>query len=368
MTGERQPYLGVYFSLWIKEVSFKEEYWYWNLSDENKFHLNSRRKASWKALICAVASTLPVFAYMMLSCIFTFFLWCLNKLWYKGRSPVSYCWLCEVLWQVPEKGHLGRSSLPASGGSEAVPCHKTDTLNHTADTMDVVCVIVTREKSSQEVLECSKKATKTTALKWGSPASNTLLRKYRWKGPSKCVKVGISNKWMMERLPGERYLPVCCTETDVLGLKFPPVQFNKNKNRGRENGKPLCEKYLCWKKTKIWEVIRKGKRKKAWKKVVSKVCFVGHWFMRKLFKYERPIRSMGFQKAHGTHPELEATCCLPILGVKKNSSSALQTTLVVLTNGTVTGVKVSWSLWHTETRLWKRDKPRLPTVLKMTHA
>ena len=47
------------------------------------------------------------------------------------------------------------------------------------------------------------------------------------------------------------------------------------------------------------------------------------------------------KKAHVTHPELKATFCLPILGVKKNPSSPLYTTLGVITKGTVIEVNVS---------------------------
>jgi ribosome biogenesis protein NSA2 len=84
------------------------------------------------------------------------------------------------------------------------------------------------------------------------------------------------------------------------------------------------------------KVIRSGKRKKkAWKRMVTNVCSVGDGFTRKPPKYERFIRPMGlrFKKAHVTHPELKATFCLPILGVKKNPSSPLYTTLGVITKG-----------------------------------
>lgn len=50
---------------------------------------------------------------------------------------------------------------------------------------------------------------------------------------------------------------------------------------------------------------------------------------------------MRFKKAHVTHPELKATFCLPILGVKKNPSSPLYTSLGVITKGTVVEVNVS---------------------------
>lgn len=53
------------------------------------------------------------------------------------------------------------------------------------------------------------------------------------------------------------------------------------------------------------------------------------------------LQGLRFKKAHVTHPELKATFCLPILGVKKNPSSSLYTTLGVITKGTVIEVNVS---------------------------
>ena len=78
------------------------------------------------------------------------------------------------------------------------------------------------------------------------------------------------------------------------------------------------------------QVLKTGKtRRKGWKRMVTKATFVGDGFTRKPPKYERFIRPMGlrFKKAHVTHPELKATFCLPILGVKKNPSSSLYTAL-----------------------------------------
>ncbi len=75
--------------------------------------------------------------------------------------------------------------------------------------------------------------------------------------------------------------------------------------------------------------------------MVTKACFVGENFTRKPPKYERFIRPMGlrYTKAHVTHPELKATFHLPIIGVKKNPSSALFTSLGVITKGTVLEVR-----------------------------
>lgn len=94
----------------------------------------------------------------------------------------------------------------------------------------------------------------------------------------------------------------------------------------------------------VFKVLKTGKRKtKQWKRVVTKATFVGEGFTRKPPKYERFIRPMAlrYKKAHVTHPELGATFCLPILGVKKNPSSPMYTQLGVMTKGTVIEVNVS---------------------------
>lgn len=94
----------------------------------------------------------------------------------------------------------------------------------------------------------------------------------------------------------------------------------------------------------VFKVIKTGKsRRKGWKRMVTKVTFVGEGFTRKPPKFERFIRPMGlrYKKAHITHPELKATFCLPIIGVKKNPSSPMYTSLGVITKGTVIEVNVS---------------------------
>ncbi|CDF37911.1 probable constituent of 66S pre-ribosomal particles Nsa2p [Chondrus crispus] len=94
----------------------------------------------------------------------------------------------------------------------------------------------------------------------------------------------------------------------------------------------------------MFKVVKTGKRqKKQWKRMVTKVTYVGEGFTRKPPKYERFIRPMGlrFKKAHVTHPELKTTFCLDIIGVKKNPSSQMFTSLGVITRGTVIEVNVS---------------------------
>jgi len=94
----------------------------------------------------------------------------------------------------------------------------------------------------------------------------------------------------------------------------------------------------------MFRPLKSGKRgKKEWKRMVTKVTFVGEGYTRKPPKYERFIRPTGlrFKKAHVTHPELNATFHLEIIGVKKNPQSPLYTSLGVITKGTVIEVNVS---------------------------
>lgn len=94
----------------------------------------------------------------------------------------------------------------------------------------------------------------------------------------------------------------------------------------------------------VFKVVKTGKtRRKGWKRMVTKPCYVGEGFTRKPPKFERFIRPMGlrYNKAHVTHPELKATFYLPIIGVKKNPTSPLYTSLGVLTKGTIIEVNIS---------------------------
>ena len=94
----------------------------------------------------------------------------------------------------------------------------------------------------------------------------------------------------------------------------------------------------------MFKVQKTGKRqKKAWKRVITKVTFVGDGFTRKPPKFERFIRprALRYKKAHVCHPELQCTFYLDIIGVKKNPQSPLYTQLGVITKGTVLEVNVS---------------------------
>lgn len=94
----------------------------------------------------------------------------------------------------------------------------------------------------------------------------------------------------------------------------------------------------------VFRELKSGKTKrKSWKRLVTKVTYVGENFTRKPPKFERFIRPMGLRmnKAHVTHPELKTTFYLPIIGVKKNPSSPMLTSLGVITKGTVIEVNIS---------------------------
>ncbi|RRT64556.1 hypothetical protein B296_00001193, partial [Ensete ventricosum] len=113
--------------------------------------------------------------------------------------------------------------------------------------------------------------------------------------------------------------------------------------------KNVCQEALCGEGTdeenvrpvaedEMFRVIRSGKRKtKQWKRMVTKVTFVGQGFTRKPPKYERFIRPTGlrFTKAHVTHPELKCTFNLEIIGIKKNPNGPMYTSLGVVTKGTI---------------------------------
>merc|ERR1711962_169151 len=93
----------------------------------------------------------------------------------------------------------------------------------------------------------------------------------------------------------------------------------------------------------VFRQVKSGKRGKSWKRLVTKVTYVPENFTRKPPKFERFIRPMGlrFKKAHVTHPELHTTFYLPIIGVKRNPSSTMYTSLGVVTKGTILEVNIS---------------------------
>ena len=83
----------------------------------------------------------------------------------------------------------------------------------------------------------------------------------------------------------------------------------KRKEKAGKWAVPLA-KVKAMSETEMFQVVKSGKRKKkAWKRKINMVTFVGESFTRKPAKYERYIRPSGlrFRKAHVTHPELKTT-------------------------------------------------------------
>ncbi|MES1901926.1 MAG: Ribosome biogenesis protein [Paramarteilia canceri] len=117
----------------------------------------------------------------------------------------------------------------------------------------------------------------------------------------------------------------------------------KRKEKGGKWAVPIAKtKELS--EAEVFKSVATGKRKKkTWKRMVNKLCFVEPHFTRKPPKAERFIRPMGMRvnKAHVSHPELKCTFELEILSVHKNPNSSLMTTLGVITKGTILEVNVS---------------------------
>ncbi|VDN04861.1 unnamed protein product [Thelazia callipaeda] len=132
-------------------------------------------------------------------------------------------------------------------------------------------------------------------------------------------------------------------EEQVTGSVLSSMVKQKRKEKAGKYQVPL-PKIKAVSDSEAFKVVTTGKtRRKGWKRMVTKVTFVGESFTRKPAKFERFIRPMGlrFKKAHVTHPELQATFHLPIVGVKKNPSSSLYTSLGVITKGTIIEVNIS---------------------------
>jgi len=132
-------------------------------------------------------------------------------------------------------------------------------------------------------------------------------------------------------------------ESETRGKVLSNMIKQKRKEKAGKWDVPL-PKVKAVGEAEAFKVVRTGKtRRKAWKRMVTKVTFVGDGFTRKPPKYERFIRPMALRskKAHVTHPELKTTFCLPLISVKKNPTSSTYTQLGVITKGTIIEVNVS---------------------------
>ncbi|XP_053425961.1 ribosome biogenesis protein NSA2 homolog [Nycticebus coucang] len=199
-----------------------------------------------------------------------------------------------------------------------------------------------RKKESREARERSKKAKKMIGLKAKLYRKQHHAEKIQMKKTIKMHEKRNTEK-NDEKSP-RRAVPAYLLDRE--GQSQAKVLSNMIKQKQKEKARkwevPL-PKVRAQGETEVLKVIRTGKRKKAWKRMVTEVCFVGDGFRGRPPKYERFVRSMGlrFKKAHVTHPEVKATFCLPILGIKNNPSSPLYATLSVITKGTVIEVNVS---------------------------
>ncbi|XP_042212371.1 ribosome biogenesis protein NSA2 homolog [Homarus americanus] len=201
-----------------------------------------------------------------------------------------------------------------------------------------------RKKEAREPHERSAKAKKIFGLKAKLYHKQRCSEKIQMKKTIKAHEAKLTKQKDTDAVP-EGAVPSYLLDRE--GQSRAKVLSNMIKQKRKEKaGKwdvPI-PKVRAQSEAEVFRVVKSGKRKsKAWKRMVTKVTFVGDQFTRKPPKFERFIRPMAlrFKKAHVTHPELKATFCLPIIGVKKNPSSSTYTSLGVITKGTVIEVNIS---------------------------
>ena len=201
-----------------------------------------------------------------------------------------------------------------------------------------------RKKEARQVRKISTKAQKLRGLKAKMYNKERFKEKIQMKKTIKQHEEKKSKKKSTDEVP-EGAVPAYLLDRE--GQCQAKVLSNMIKQKRKEKaGKwdvPL-PKVKAAADSEVFKVVASGKRKKKqWKRMVTKVTFVGDTFTRKPPKFERFIRPMGlrFKSAHVTHPELKSTFHLPIIGVKKNPSSPMYTSLGVITKGTVIEVNVS---------------------------
>jgi len=201
-----------------------------------------------------------------------------------------------------------------------------------------------RKREAREPKRIAKKARKLTGIKAKLFNKKRHNEKIQMKKTIKMHEESLNKKKTDEEVP-EGAVPAYLLDRE--GQSRAKVLSNMVKQKRKEKaGKwdvPI-PKTRGMSEAEVFRVVKTGKRKgKAWKRMVTKVTYVGEGFTRKPPKFERFIRPMAlrFKKAHVTHPELKATFCLPIIGVKKNPNSPMYTSLGVITKGTIIEVNVS---------------------------
>nr|CAG4641130.1 EOG090X0BLH [Eulimnadia texana] len=201
-----------------------------------------------------------------------------------------------------------------------------------------------RKKEAREHKLNSKKARELTGIK----AKLFSKRRYSEKVQMKKTIKAHEQKKTKQKEEGQApqgALPAYLLdrETTSSAKALSSMVKQKRKEKAAKWDVPI-PKVKAQSEAEVFRVMKTGKtRRKGWKRMVTKVTFVGEGFTRKPPKFERFVRPMAlrFKKAHVTHPELKATFCLPIIGVKKNPSSPMYTSLGVITKGTIIEVNVS---------------------------
>lgn len=201
-----------------------------------------------------------------------------------------------------------------------------------------------RKKTARQAHKNSKKAQTLRGLKAKLYNKQRHNEKIQMKKTIKAHEEKL-NKKQEKPTESEHALPAYLLDRnkETNGKVLSNMIKQKRKEKAGKWDVPI-PKVRAQSEAEVFRVLKSGKSKrKAWKRMVTKVTFVGDGFTRKPPKFERFIRPMGlrFTKAHVTHPELKATFQLPIISVKKNPSSTMYTSLGVITKGTVIEVNVS---------------------------
>ncbi|KAJ0755718.1 putative ribosomal protein S8e/ribosomal biogenesis NSA2 [Helianthus annuus] len=204
-----------------------------------------------------------------------------------------------------------------------------------------------RKKEAREVHKRSKVAQTALGIKGKMFAKKRYAEKAQMKKTLAMHEESSSRRKVDDDVNDGAVPAYLLDRDDTTPLLFEMVLSNTVKQKRKEKAgkwdvplpkvRPVAE-------DEMFKVIRTGKRKtKQWKRMITKVTFVGQGFTRKPPKYERFIRPSGlrFTKAHVTHPELKCTFNLEIIGVKKNPNGSMYTSLGVITKGTIIEVNVS---------------------------
>uniref|UniRef100_A0A2K5XJD7 Ribosome biogenesis protein NSA2 homolog n=1 Tax=Mandrillus leucophaeus TaxID=9568 RepID=A0A2K5XJD7_MANLE len=157
-----------------------------------------------------------------------------------------------------------------------------------------------RKKESREAHKCSKKAKKMISLKAKLYHKQGHAEKIQMKKTIKMHEKRNTNKQKQkknaEKIP-QGAVPACLLDRE--GQSQAKVLSNMIKQKRKEKagkGEVPLPKVRAYGETEVLKVIRTGKRKKAaWKRLVTNVCFVGDGFTRIPPKYERFIRPMGLR-------------------------------------------------------------------------